>query len=378
MKKVILVSFVSALIFMACSNGETQIDELKEQRDSLRTEMTQLTKQLTKVESKIQALDSTKTLTQVTVQEVSLSNFEHYFEVFGSVEAPENTLLSAQTAGEILSIAVKEGQSVKKGQILLNIDANTIRKNMDEVENSLSLATDVFKRQERLWEKNIGSELQYLEAKNNKQSLEKRLETLEAQLNMATVKAPFSGVVDQIMPNVGEMASPGMPLIRLVNLDNIYIKADVSERHLGTITEGTKTIVEFTQLGLTIDTAITRTGNYINPGNRTFTARVDIENKDNRIKPNLMAKLKLRDLYRDSVVTLASDLIQQTPSGESFVYVATGKSGDVEVSKRVIEIGESNSKLETLVKAGLKAGEVVVDRGARSIKEGQQVTVVEK
>jgi RND family efflux transporter MFP subunit len=220
--------------------------------------------------------------------------------------------------------------------------------------------------------------MQYLEAKNNKQSLEKRLETLQSQLDMAIIKAPFSGVIDEVMPNVGEMASPGMPLIRLVNLNNIYIKADISERHLGTVTKGTKAIIDFSPLDITIDTTITRTGNYINPGNRTFSARIDLKNQGNMIKPNLMAKLKIRDLARDSVIVLSSDVIQQTPTGESFVYVASGKSGDVRVEKRNIVIGKSNSNDETLVLEGLKPGEVIVDRGSRSIKAGQEVTVVQK
>ena len=378
MKRVTIVSFLTALILLACSEEKTSVEELREQRDSLRKEMGELSDQLIEVEDKIQALDSTKKLTQVTVQEIGLGKFEHYFEVYGNVEAPENILLSAQTAGEILSIPVKEGQSVKKGEVLLRIDAKTIRKNIDEVENSLSLAKDVFERQKRLWDQNIGSELQFLEAKNNKESLEKRLETLKAQLDMAIVKAPFSGVIDEVMPNVGEMASPGMPLIRLVNLNNIYIKADISERHLGTVKAGTKTIIDFSPLDYTLDTVITRTGNYINPGNRTFSARVDLKNHDSMIKPNLMAKLKVRDLVKDSVIVLHSDLIQQTPTGESFVYVASGNSGDVTVEKRSIKIGKSNQDAETLVLEGLNSGDVIVDRGSRSIKEGQEVTVVQK
>ncbi len=378
MRRVIILSVIATAILVACSGEKTPVEQLREQRDSLRKEMADINKQIVEVEKKIQAQDTTKKLTQITVQEVAVSSFDHYFEVYGNVEAPENVLLSAQTGGEILAINVQEGASVQKGQLLLSIDAETIRKNIDEVNNSLSLATDIFDRQKRLWDKNIGSEMQFLEAKNNKQSLEKKLATLNAQLDMAQVKAPFSGVVDEIMPNVGEMASPGMPLIRLVNLKNVYIKSDISERYLGVVTEGTRTRVEFEPLDLTIDTVVSRTGDFINPGNRTFVARIDINNENNQIKPNLMAKLVIRDYHQDSAIVLPSVLIQQTPTGENFVYTASGKSGEVTVEKQFIETGKSNAKAETMVLSGIKPGDVIVDQGSRSIKSGQKVTILKK
>lgn len=378
MRRVIILSVIATAILAACSGEKTPVEQLREQRDSLRKEMADINKQIVEVEKKIQAQDTTKKLTQITVQEVAASSFDHYFEVYGNVEAPENVLLSAQTGGEILSIKVQEGTTVQKGQLLLSIDAETILKNIDEVNNSLSLATDIFDRQKRLWNKNIGSEMQFLEAKNNKQSLEKKLATLNAQLDMAQVKAPFSGVVDEIMPNVGEMASPGMPLIRLVNLKNVYIKSDISERYLGVVTEGTRTRVEFEPLDLTIDTVVSRTGDFINPGNRTFVARIDIDNKNNQIKPNLMAKLVIRDFHQDSAIVLPSVLIQQTPAGDNFVYIASGKSGEVTVKKQSVEIGKSNAKAETMVLSGLKPGDIIVDQGSRSIKSGQKVTILKK
>lgn len=377
MRKFIILAII-AFLMASCGGEKTTLEQLVEKRDSLKTESNELRDELAKVEAEIAKLDTTKKLTQVTAVEVAPRSYEHHFEVYGNVEAPENVLLTAQAGGEVMSIPVKEGQQVKKGQLLVKVDADVTRKNMEEVRNSLSLAKDVFERQERLWNQNIGSQMQYLEAKNNKEALEKKLETLEAQLKLASAVAPIDGIIDEIYPNVGEVASPGAPLVRIVNLNEVYIKADVSERYLGVVKEGTKVEVEFPALNLTIDTIVSLTGNYINPENRTFVVRIDIDNDNQKIKPNLMAKLNIRDFKADSVIVLSSNIIQQTPNGDNFVYTVSAPQGEAEVKKVSIKAGSSNAKTETMIDTGLVGGEIIVDQGSRSIKDGQKVEVIQK
>lgn len=374
MKKILGYSLLAAVVLMACKE-KTQLEALISRRDSLRTEAQTVKEQLAEVESQIEKMDTTTRLTRVTAIEVKPASFNHFFEVYGSVEAPENVLLSAQTSGELLTIPVREGQKVDKGALLVTIDSEVIRANIAEVESQLNLANDIFKRQERLWEKKIGSELQYLEAKNQKESLEKRLETLRAQLKMTQIKAPFSGTIDEIFPNVGEMAAPGTPLIRLVSLNKVYINADVSERQLNAVEEGTPVTVMFDALDITIDTVISRTGDFINPNNRTFSIRVDIENPTGKIKPNLMARLRIRDYHVDSALVVPSNLVQQTPSGENFVYTVSQSTGEATVKKVSVRIGKSNQQAQTIILEGLKPGDYLVEKGSRSIKEGQKVAI---
>ena len=371
-----LVIATLALAAIACSQENTTLDKLITQRDSLNGVINKTQEALDAVEVQIDKLDTTKKYTQVTTVPAKQTTFDHYFEVFGSVYSDENVMLSPELAGEVLKIHVREGQRVKAGQTLLQINADVVRKSIEEVEVSLELATDLFARQERLWKQKIGSELQYLESKNRKESLESKLATLNSQLEMAAVKAPFGGTVDEIVPVEGAMVAPGQPLIRLVGLKQVHIKSDVSERYVDVINTGTRVEVEFPSINVKIDTLISRAGNYINPNNRTFVARIDVDNPSGRVKPNMLAKLRMRDYHADSVIVIPSNLIQQTPNGDNFVYVAIEKPTGSFVEKRKVSTGLSNAKSQTRVESGLTAGELIVDRGSRGIKDGQQVEIL--
>ena len=364
--------FAIMALIVACSGEKSSFEQLVAQRDSLRAEQNNLVSQINELEIKIAEMDTTKKLVQVTSQSISRQTFEHYFDIYGDVKADQNVQLYSQSAGEILQILVKEGDQVSQGQLLMKIDDEVIRKNVEQIETQLRLANDVFVRQQRLWEKNIGSEMQFLEAKNAKEALQKQLEATKAQMNLTAVTAPFSGVIDEIFPKMGEMASPGMPLVRLVNLDEVYIKADVSEKYVANVRKGTDVKVLFPDLGVSLDTTVSLTGQYINPLNRTFTVRVALPNERGLLKPNLLAVLKVKDFEQDSAVVVPSDLIQQTAKGENFVYVLENHSGSYVAKRVIVETGISYEGNTHILK-GLNGSEELIRDGARSVKDGQVV-----
>ncbi|HEY5690599.1 MAG TPA: efflux RND transporter periplasmic adaptor subunit, partial [Cyclobacteriaceae bacterium] len=247
MKTIYLIP-VLFLIAAACDNeqkGDKNVQAKKEKLDKARTELQNLKLTIASLEKEISELDpefareNSKAIL-VSIFVAKKKPFEHKVEVRGSVESRKNVFLSAQTAGEIIRINVREGQRVNRGQSLIELDADVIGKTIEELKTSLELAKTVYQKQSRLWEQKIGTEVQYLQAKNNVESLEGKLATANAQLNLAIIRAPFTGTIDQLEAQVGEMAAPGVPLVRIVSSDQMYLKADVSERFIGRFNAGDK------------------------------------------------------------------------------------------------------------------------------------------
>lgn len=308
--------------------------------------------------------------TAVTAYQLTPSTFNHYFTVQGVVETDQNALIYPEAPARITSIKVKEGDNVKKGQVLMVLDSRIITNQIDEMKLRLSLAETIFKKQKSLWDQEIGSEIQYLEAKNNFESLQQSLEALQAQQDLYTITAPFSGIMDEIVPKEGEMANPAMAIGRLINTTNVYIKADVTERYLAVIKAGDEVEVTFPSMGISRMSKIERLGNFINPANRTFKVRIGLDNNDMSLKPNLLGELKIKDYSKDSAAVIPTSLVQMTPTGDEFVFaIVEGRA-----QKVAIETGLSFEDVIE-VTAGLKGTEQLIDRGARSIKEGDKLTI---
>lgn len=299
--------------------------------------------------------------------------FDHNVEVRGSVESRRNVLLSAQTAGEIKRIHVREGQKVSQGQTLMELDADVIRKSISELKTSLELATTVYEKQAKLWEQKIGTEVQYLQAKNNKESLEGKLATAHAQLNLAIIKAPFSGTVDQLPARVGEMASPGVPLVRIVSTDEMYLRADVSERFIGRFKAGDKVIIRFPLMNKEVSSAISSVGQVINPENRTFEVEVKLPKVDFIVKPNQIVVLQLRDYVNEQAFAVPTRLIQKDEDGQ-FIYAVEKRTNGTVARKIHVVTGVTYAK-ETEIVEGLKGDEQIVDQGFRDLTEGVEVMI---
>ena len=381
MKK-FLITPVVALILVSCGSASQEdvsdLGKLKKEKDSLVQLNLSVAQQITALDEKISDLDTAAKHSLVTVLPVEQKNFQHYFSVHGVVKANKNVTLFAESAGNVTSIAVKDGQKVKGGQVLVELDADVVKSQLSEIETNLALATELYERQKRLWDQKIGSEVDYLNAKNRKEGLEQAKATVERQLRMSQIVAPFSGVIDEVFPRKGEYVGPSSPVVRLINLDETYLESDVSEAYVGRIQAGTPVRIEFPSLDTSLITKVTRAGDYINPNNRTFKLEIKLDNvKGISLKPNLLAVVHVLDYEASEALVLPARTVQQTADGNSFVYVASQGTGLAKVRIQPIEVGRSYMNSTEII-AGLRPDEFIVDQGARSIREGQDVRVVAK
>ena len=369
----ILICFV-----LSCDNSSNEtatIDELNNSKKALIKKIDSLGVLLKTVEQNISKLDTNKRLIIVTALKAKKKNFEHYIDVQGIVESDESVELFPEQSGTISKIYVNEGQKVKKGQTLIQIDDSLIKSKMAETQIELNLATTTFMRQKRLWDQNIGSEMQFLQAEAKKNGLEKKLSSLKVQARKLKVIAPFNGTVDEVFNKIGGLAAPMFPSIRLVNLDQIHIESELTETYLKNISVGKKVELFFPSIGKSIDAKINQVGNFINPENRSFKIRVDIKNEDNDLKPNLLADLKIND-YSNFGIVVPSKLIQKDRLDNSFVYTLKKVNGSYNVNKSYIK-EKMTYKNESFISEGLIEDVLVVDKGSRLIKEGEIVILSE-
>jgi RND family efflux transporter MFP subunit len=367
-----------AILFLASCGAATEsgLDTLKSKRDSLQGKYDEIGAEIAELEDQIALLDSSQEITQVSVNQLMQTSFEHYFTSQANLESEYNALVFPEISGVVTAIYAEEGQQLSKGQRILQLDTELIRKQIAEVETQYTLAEDIYNRQKKLWEQNIGSEVQYLQAKTNKESLESSLATLRKQLSKGTVTAPFAGTLDAVMPRIGEMGSPTMPVARVVNLKDLYLDADVSENYLTTLKEGMAAEVIFPGID-TLQAKVSRIGSYINPENRTFKVRVDLEENSEYLKPNLFATIRVKDFYADSTIVLPSGNILQDFEGDNYVFVLNNIDLEPKVEKREIKTGLSYDGLTHVVE-GLSPGEYVIEKGARKVIDGEIVRVMEE
>lgn len=379
-KNIIITTLIVVSITLSlnsCSEKKSEqtdsLTELKAKRDSLKTEFKNINAELKSVERKISELDPHKNLYIVSTVKSELKNFKHYIKVQGNVNSDQNITMYPEMGGLINKVSVVEGQKVKKGQELIKYDSEVIKKTKKEIESALQLAETTYKKQKKLWEQNIGSEIQYLQAKTNYESMQSKKAAIDAQLEQMRITAPFSGIIDEIFVKEGEMSAPNVPALRLINLDDTYIEADVSEKYLSKINKGTPAIVDLPNLNSPVKTEVKMTGNFIKPGNRTFRVILDVPNSKRNIKPNQIAVVNLMDLEKTGVI-IPSNVILNSPDGTSYVYTVESGKESAPVKKVIIEKGPSY-KGETIVYNGLEAGLLVVDKGSRNIQNGQMVKV---
>ena len=375
MKKVLLIA---PLAFMAaCSQPavEGDLQTLTAQRDSIKTVVDGLNAQITDLDAAIAALDTTASYDAVTAFEVNPDMFLHYFEVFGTVEADKSINLFPLNSGKVERIHVKAGQKVSQGQLLISLDTDLMESSLKELETALALAQTVFNRQEKLWiDEQIGSEIQYLQAKNNYDGLVQKLETLKEQMAMSEVRAPFTGTIDEVFAKVGELAAPQMPAVRLVNTSGVYVKADVPETYANRVKVGTAANVAFTSMDFEVAAEVLQVGQFIQEGNRTFSINVSLPADPGTVKPNQMVHVALQDYRNDAALAVPSSLIQQDVEGNDFVFVLEHKGTYSEVAKVMVEAGLSYEG-RTEIKSGIEAGAQLVDKGSRSVRTGQRVHV---
>jgi RND family efflux transporter MFP subunit len=387
MKKIILL-FITTLFLASCGGDKKQrsvediiasqdLNEIRSKKDEITNMQIEMANQINLLDEQIEKLDSMQRVPLITTFISKEEVFDHYLDLQGNVDTKELLTITPEYNGILSKIYVKEGQWVTSGQVLAKIDDGGLSQQLAQLQIQADLAKTTFERQERLWNQKIGSEIQYLQAKSGYEAQMEAINQLKQQLAKTIVKAPFTGTIDDVITEQGNVVAAGQtPLFRLVNLNNMYIETDVPENHISNITKDKKVIVELPVLGKTLQSKVRQAGSYINPANRTFKIEVSISNKDRSIKPNLTAKLKINDYTNPIAILIPQSIISENANGEQYVYVVNDRKGNLGVATRVIiKTGKTQGdNIEVL--EGLQPGSEIIKEGARSVKEGQTVEII--
>ena len=387
-KNASIIVFGSIALLTACGgNPELSVDQIiaqgdlvaiREKRNILLSEQQERSNQLQLLDAAIADLSQEQYLQLVSTQMVQPTVFQHFIDLQGSVVTREDVVVLSEMSGTLYQIVVTEGQSVSKGAVLAKIDDGGMTQRRAQLAIQMNLAKTSFEKQERLWNKGIGSEMQFLQAKANFEAQLEGLKQLDSQLKKTVITAPFSGVVDEIMAQQGSVVYPGQsPIMRIINLQNMYIEAEVPERHLSAITQGAKVEVFFPILNRSVNTTIKQVGQYINQANRTFKIEIAVPNLDGMIKPNLTGRIKISDYSKENALVVPLSVISENGDSEQFVYTIKKSEGEDKgvAERRVITTGLiQDGKIEVL--SGLEPNAEIITEGARNVRAGQAVQVI--
>ena len=387
MRKAIYITLTAAVLASCGGNSGKSLEKVMTSKDmeAIRTmhaeissEKKALEMQLKSLDSAIALLDDTAKLPLVTTIEVHPQKFNHYLELQGDVMTKQNVLIYPEMAGTLNSVYVKEGQKVSKGQLLATIDDGGLSSQLAQLRTQAELSKTTFERQKRLWEQNIGSEIQYLQAKTNYEAQQSAVKQMESQVGKSSIRAPFTGIIDDVIKDEGTVVSPGpgAEVFRIVNLSNMYIEVEVPESHLPNVTPGKDVKVYFPVLGDSVSTKIRQTGNFINPSNRSFTAEIPVPSHDGKIKPNLTARVMINDYTSDNAILIPQSILSENANGEQYVFLVNADSiqNDPVAKKVVIKTGKTQGDYVEVL-SGINEGDAIIDEGARSVKEGQKVNI---
>jgi len=382
MKNILSIAILSVL-FVACGGdpasvdgiiAEGNVDAMRAMKNELTTQQNTIKEDIAKLTEEIQKHEKGGPASLVTTKTVKDTTFKHYIEVQGNVDTDENIIIYPEYSGVLTSVYVEEGQRVSKGQRLAKIDEGGLGSQLAQLEAQAALAKTTYERQKRLWDQKIGSEIQYLEAKTNYDATQASVNQMKSQLAKTVITAPFSGVVDDIIAEQGGVVNPGQtPVIRLVNLSEMYVDAAIPETYLSKVNKGTDVIVELSSLGKSYEGQIRQVGNFVNPDNRTFNVKVAIPNPDNAVKPNLIATVKINDYTAENAIVVPQNVLQQNSSGENIAYIYEKQNDTTGVAKQVkIETGLTQG--ETIeIKSGIEKGEILIIDGTRALRDGQKI-----
>jgi membrane fusion protein (multidrug efflux system) len=372
------------LISVSCqSKSSASIDELiassdetllRAKRTELSSERNLLDADIKRLDVVIASLDKSASLPLVATYEVTPQEFNHFTSFQGTVKTMKNINVYPEMPGQLLEVMVVEGQKVEKDQVLARIDDGGLLAQLAQAKSQLLLAETVYNRQERLWSQNIGSEIQFLQAKTQFESAEKAVDALSLQAEKSVVRAPFLGTVDQIFKEPGTIVAPGMgsELFRVVNIDEVYVEVDVPETHITSISEGSKVQVSLPAIGENISAKIARVSKVINPSNRSFTVEIPLKNKSGFIRPNLMASVAINDYSNQSAIMIPQSVVSENAEGQQYCF-ALEKSADGYVAKRlIIETGKTSEDFIEVLD-GVENGALLITEGAKKVSDNQPV-----
>jgi RND family efflux transporter MFP subunit len=367
-KLIIILGIIISVAACKSDDKKNEINKLIKERDAL-------TEKITKLQKEYDALnpDTTAKIDLVEISEIKTQEFNHYVEVQGKVDGEDNIYVAPKMSGIITSVFVKEGDAVKKGQILAQIDDAMIRQSLDELQTQITFATNIFNKQKNLWDKKIGSEVQYLTAKNNKESLENKMKTLKEQMDMSKITAPITGTIEEVGIKVGQIATPApnMPAFRMVNFSKVKVTAEVAEAYSSKVRKGDNVIINFPDFNEEINTTISFSSKYINPTNRTFTIESRLNAGKLEFRANMIALVKINDYKKKDAIVIPVNIIQKDATGE-YVYVSK-ENGKLKIAKKcIIKSGQNyNGYVEVI--DGLKIGDNIIVTGYQNLEDGETI-----
>jgi RND family efflux transporter MFP subunit len=387
MKKILYISLLGLIITSCGGDAKTasvdkaieskDLSKIKATRAEIQKQYDAIGAELAKLDLALAELDTLKKSALVTTMIVKDTIFTHYIDIQGNVDTKQNLIIYPEYSGVLNQVYVKSGQKVSKGQVLARIDDGGLSNQLSQMETQAALAKTTFERQKNLWDKKIGSEIQYLQAKTNYESQMKSVAQMRAQLAKTVVKAPFSGIIDEVITEKGQVVGPGQQLMRIVNLSDMYVSANVPESFIGKIKVGAIVDVQVKSTGKMYQGKVRQIGNYINPNNRNFSIEVAVPNSDNLLRPNQVAVLKIEDYKKPNAILVPESIVTENAMGEKIIYTIDTSAKEPKAVKKTIEVGlTSGANIE--VKSGLNKGDMIIIEGARSVQNGDIVEIIKK
>jgi RND family efflux transporter MFP subunit len=378
MTKQIFILLTAVTLVVSCGqkdNNQT-VDQLIASKNNteLQARKALIQADLAKIDAALATLNVRKEEALVSVATLKDTVFNHYLDIQGSVETKENILIQPEMPGTLVALNVKAGQRVSKGQLLARVDDGGSSQQVASLETQYQLAKTTFERQKNLWSQKIGSEIQYLQAQTQMLSLQRSVAQAKAMLSKTEIRAPFSGTIDEVFVERGQVVSAGpQGLMRIVNLNNMYVSTSIPESYIGKLKVGTQVDVFLTSLNKNYKGKVRQIGNFINPNNRSFGIEVSIPNPENLLRPNQVAKLKVIDYTVKNAIVVPSNVIQEDGKGKQFVFVATNSNGKTATAKKaMVTIGKSSDNV-TEILSGLSANDIIVIEGVNTISEGMKL-----
>ena len=386
MKKLIIT--LSLILLLSCNSSRNSsindlinkgdLETLKKKKKEYVDLMNDLRLDLNDINNGIMLLDENEQIQVISKFNVIEKEFTTYVELQANLKSRKNVVILSEFQGALKNLFVREGQLVKKGELLAEINDSGLKEQLDQMLIQANYTKDNFDRVKRLWEKNIGSEMQFLKAKSDFETNNKMVEQIRDQLSKTKIYAPFDGEIDEIISNLGSNLVPGSPILRVVNLDIIYAEAQVPEKYVSSIELGTEALVSIPLLNKEVTSKIVQSGNFINPNNRTFRVEAPVENKDKRIKQNLNARIKIKNYSNIKALVVPLRVIREDASGRPFIYklAETDKKDILLTVKIFVETGANNDE-EIEITKGLSIGDIIVLEGANNVEDKQRVRVIE-
>lgn len=362
---------VLAGLLAACS-ATTPDNEKQARLDKLKAEQATLSKEIKALEDEIAKANPesvTVKTKDVAVSELSTRSFNHYVQTQGSVEAEDNIMLSAKSAGIVNTVYVTEGQQVSKGQVLIQLDNAVIRQNIEVMKSQLDLANIIYNRQKNLWDQKIGTEVQYLQAKSNKENLEKQVASLQEQSDMSKITSPINGAVDEMIAKIGENLAPGMPAVRVINSSNLKLKANISESYVTSIKKGNKVLINIPELNKELDAQVSFVGKNIDPLSRTFIVEIKLPSLAD-LRPNMTGIVKVIFHTEPSTIVVPVNVVQDI-NQQKVVYVMEMNGKQAVARKKVVTVDAVYDNLAQV--KGLKNGDKIITSGYQGLNDGQPV-----